>query len=491
MAIDGRSIRVVDETLRDGHQCLWSTRMTNEMMLPIAARMDAIGYDAIDLIGGAVWDVAVRFLREDPWQRIRLVRSQIVRTPINAWIRGQSLWTFEIFPDDIVELAVERLAANGISRISLYDQMNDLQNVVRCVQKGREVGLTVCGALVFTWSPVHTDAYYVGKAREFVAMGADEIILKDPSGLLSVERVGTLVPQLKAAIGDRPLNVHSHCMSGRAPRVLIECARLGGDKLHTAIAPLAHGASHPPVHQVHADLTDAGFDTGLDMDAVAEAADYFEFITELWNKPRGEPVAFDPRLLEHQMPGGMITNLRSQLSELGLEHRLDEVLDETAQVRKDLGYAPMVSPTAQFMVTQAVLNVVQGDRYRTVPDELRKYVLGYYGQPPAPISPDLLDRVVTGKDGFVRGPAGSLVPPAIDRLRKTRGPFRTPEDLLHAAFYPDDILRPMFAVRDRTDYGPWMGQYRPMEQLLLHLARRRPQRVRVARGEAVQCEVRA
>ena len=239
-----RTISIVDETLRDAHQCLWMTRMTNEMMLPFAERLDRIGFSAIDLIGGAVWDVAVRFLREDPWERIRHVRSQVEKTPINAWIRGQSLWTFEIFPDDVVELAIERLAANGVRWMSLYDQFNDLQNVAVCVRKGNAEGLNVLGALVFSESPVHTDAYFATKAAEFVALGADEIIIKDPSGMISVERARTLVPAIRTAIGAVPINMHTHCMSGRAPDVLIESADLGVDRLHTAISPLAHGASH-------------------------------------------------------------------------------------------------------------------------------------------------------------------------------------------------------------------------------------------------------
>ncbi len=461
-----RHIPIVDETLRDAHQCLWSTRMTNEMMLPIATRMDRAGFDSIDLIGGAVWDVAVRFLKEDPWDRIRQVRKLITKTPINAIVRGQSLWTFEVFPNDVVELAMERLHANGIARVAIYDQFNDLHNVEVPTAKAREVGMMVMGTLVFSWSPVHTDQYYADKAAQFVSIGANEINLKDPSGMLSVERIRTIIPALRQAVGAVPINIHSHCMTGRAPEVLLAGVEAGADKLHTAISPLAHGASHPPSDWIDDELVARGYTTGLDREVLKDVASYFRYMCFRWDKPRGEPVEFDARVLEHQMPGGMISNLLNQLREVGIEHRLDEILHETAQVRKDMGYVPVVSPTAQFMVTQAVLNVMQGERYKTVPDQLRKYCLGYYGKPPAPIAPELLERAVKKGDKFVQGRAGDLIPPALERIRKARGPFKTDEDLLNAVFYGDEILRPLFVARDQADYARHYNAYNPLRELL-------------------------
>jgi oxaloacetate decarboxylase alpha subunit len=465
----GRNISIVDETLRDAHQCLWSTRMTNEMMLPVASRMDRIGFDSIDLIGGAVWDVAVRFLREDPWERIRLVRNLVTRTPLNGIVRGQSLWTFEVFPNDVVELAMERLKANGIANVYIYDQFNDLRNLEVVTTKSRKEGLVVVGTLVFSWSPVHTDAYFAEKAAQFVRMGAHEINLKDPSGMLSAERIRTIVPALRAAVGSVPIHVHSHCMTGRAPEALIASAEAGADRLHTAIAPLAHGASHPPSDWVHDQLVQRGYTTGLDRKLLDEVAGYFRYLCWRWEKPCGEPVPFDERVLEHQMPGGMISNLRNQLRQNGIEHRLDEILEETARVRKDMGYAPVVSPTAQFMVTQAVLNVMQGERYRTVPDELRKYCLGYYGRPPAPIAGELMDRAVRKGDRVVDGRCGDLVEPALERVRRTRGPFKSDEDLLNAVFYGDEILRPLFEAREQADYARFYDAWNPLRDLIEQL----------------------
>ena len=461
-----REIPIVEEALRDAHQCLWSTRMTNEMMLPVVERMDAVGYDAMDLIGGAVWDVSIRFLLEDPWERIRHVRRLVTRTPLNAWVRGQSLWTFEVFPDEVVELAMERLAANGIRRATIYDHINDMEGLHVVVGKAVDVGLEVSGALVFTLSPVHTDGHFAERAAQFVRMGATEVVVKDPSGLLSVERIRTLAPALKTAIGDAALNLHTHCMTGRAPDVLLESVDYGMDKLHCAISPLAHGASHSPTEWIAEKLVAKGYSTRLDTELLGEIADYFHFVARRWDKPVGEPVPFDPRVLEHQMPGGMISNLASQLATVGLERRLDEVLDEMGRVRKELGYLPIVSPSAQFIATQSVLNLVQGERYKTIPDELRKYILGYYGRPPAPVDQNLVDRVARKSSDVVTGPSGSHVPPVLDKIRKERGPFESDDDLLLAAMYPDEIIRPLFEARDKADYSAFYRADTPADYLL-------------------------
>ncbi|MBM3523302.1 MAG: carboxylase, partial [Alphaproteobacteria bacterium] len=413
----------------------------------------------------------IRFLKEDPWQRIREVSRLIRRTPLNAWVRGQSLWTFEIFANDVVELAMERLAANGMREIALYDQANDLANVEVAAAQAKSVGIRVRGALVFSWSPVHTDAYYAEKAAEFVRIGANEIIIKDPSGMLSVERVATLIAEMRRKIGKVRINVHTHCMTGRAPQVLLAAAKAGADTLHTAISPLAHAASHPPTEWVHDELAKLGVDTGLDRPLLDEIAGYFRYVCRRWDKPEGRPVDFDPFTLEHQMPGGMISNLITQLRANGIGHRLDEILRESAVVRKDLGYAPVVSPTAQLMVTQATLNVVQGERYKVIPDELRKYVLGHYGKPAAPFNPELVDRVLAMGGKQVSGRAGDLVPPALARLRRTRGPFKSDDDLLLAAMYSDAILGPMVAARAQSDYSVFDAGFNPLRHLLEEIER--------------------
>ncbi len=461
--------RFIDVTLRDAHQCLWSTRMTTPMMMPFAHRMDDAGYAAVDLIGGAVWDVCVRYLREDPWERIRRVAGAVRRTPLNAWTRGASLFTFELFPDDVIALTIERLFVNGIRRLTCYDALNDLRNIEGSIRTARAVGLHVTAGVAYTISPVHTDEYFAGKARELVAMRIDEFILKDATGLLTPERVKTLIPALKAAVGPLPLQLHSHCRSGLAPICYLEAIRLGVDVVHTAISPLANGASLPATEAILRGAERFGHTTSLDPTVLAEQAKYFRELALTHGKPLGRVAEYDPMLYEHQVPGGMISNLEFQLRQCGIEHRLRAVLEEAGRVRKDLGYPVIVSPFAQFVITQSVLNVVQGERYKTIPDEIRRYALGWYGEPAGPMDPEFLDRAI-GDQKPLRVRPGELIPPALDRLRQTRGPFRSDDDLLLAAYYSDEQLAPL-RRREPPMEEPVPGRL-PAAELLRELGRR-------------------
>src|SRR5881296_1069894 len=425
--------------------------MTTAMMLPFARRMDEAGYEAIDLVGGAVFDVCVRYLREDPWERIRLVRQAVARTPLNMWTRGQSLFTFELFPDDVVELCVRRAAANGIRRLTVMDALNDTRNVALSVRAARAAGLHVTGVVTYSLSPVHTDGYFGGKARELVGLGVDAVILKDQSGLLTPDRVRTLVPALRAAIGPLPLQLHSHCLTGLAPLCYLEAVECGVNTLHTAISPLANGASLPPTEQLARSLGRRGYRVSLDDAMLDEQAAYFAWVAQREGKPQGRIAEYDPFHYEHQVPGGMISNLKTQLRDLGIEHHLQAILEEAARVRRELGYPVVVSPFAQFVITQAVLNVVQGERYATVPDEVRKYALGYYGRLAAPIEPNVLDRVA-GREQPVTARPGELIPPALGRVRAERGPFASDDDLLLAVFYgPEEYGRLIAARPIRTE----------------------------------------
>jgi oxaloacetate decarboxylase (Na+ extruding) subunit alpha len=473
-------IGFIDVTLRDAHQSLWSTRMTTAMMLPAASRMDTIGYEAIDLVGGAVFDVCVRYLREDPWERMRLVRQHVARTPLNMWTRGQSLFTFELFPDDVVALTVRRAAANGIRRLTVMDALNDTRNLAVSVETARAAGLHVTGVITYSLSPAHTDAYFVAKARGLLRLGVDAVVLKDQSGLLTPDRVRTLVPALRAAIGSLPLQLHSHCLTGLAPLCYLEAARLGVDTLHTAISPLANGASLPPTEQVGRSLRRMGHPVSLDDPGLAEQAAYFEWVARREHKPLGQIAEHDPFHYEHHMPGGMISNLRTQLHELRIAHRLQEILEEAGRVRRELGYPVVVSPFAQFVVTQAVLNVVQGERYCTVPDEVRKYALGHYGELAAPLDPAVADRVTGGEEPVTARP-GERLAPALERLRRERGPFASDDDLLLAAYYPAEQLAPLSAARPIPTAYP--AGRTPLETLVKELGARRDLRyVHIARG---------
>jgi oxaloacetate decarboxylase alpha subunit len=465
-----RTIQLVDVTMRDAHQCLWATRMTTAMMAELAPRLDRAGFEALDLVGGAVFDVCFRYLREDPWERMRIVSGWVKKTPLIVMTRGQSLFTFEFFPDDIVELTAERIFANGIRYHTPYDALNDMRNMRVPVLAAKKVGLYTAGGVVYTVSPVHTDAYYARKTRELVSLGVDAVYLKDPSGLLTPERVKTLIPSLKAACGTLPLHLHSHCLTGLAPYTACRAVELGVDVVHTATSTLANGASHPATEWFVRNIRRDGFDVPVDLAPVEDVAERLRYIAKRENKPVGSIVEYDAFHYEHQMPGGMISNLKSQLTPLGLADRLPEVLEEAARVRCELGYPIIVSPFAQFVMTQAVLNVVGKERYATVPDEVRKYVLGHYGEIAGPIEPNLFDRITKGAAPTTERPGDHLAP-GIPKIRRERGPFASDDDLLLAAFYPDREVKALKAAGPiDTDY-PLAST--PLVTLLKEVALRR------------------
>lgn len=444
-------MRYVDVTTRDGHQSLWATRMTNAMILPIMRHMDQVGFDWINLAGGAVFDVCVRFLHEDPWERMRLVAERARETPVDIMTRGQSLFTFRFFADDVVELTIRRIKANGMQRITIYDSLNDTRNLEASIRVGKEEGLHVCAGLVYTLSPVHTDEYYENVARELVRLGADSVMIKDPSGLLLPERVRTLVPTLKRVTGSVPLELHSHSLSGMAEPSYLEAARLGVDTLHTAADPLAGGASLPSTEYCVRHLARDGIESRVSLDGVATMTDYFTGVARRHGFPLAVPHRFDPALYRHQVPGGMISNLRADLKKMGLEHREQEILEEAEQVRIDLGYPILVSPFAQYVITQSMLNVLGGERYRSIPDEVRRYVLGHYGGLAGTVAPEVADRVFSdgGASEPFTGRAGELIPPALPELRSRRGPFDSDDDLLLAAFYAEPELAGLHEARRR------------------------------------------
>jgi len=463
-------INIIDVTMRDGHQCLWSTRMTNAMIAPALDVADAVGFHTIDLVGGAVFDVCVRYLRENPWARMRMAAQRLRRTPINVWMRGASLFTFEYFPYDVVEATVAHLAANGVHHLTTYDALNDNRNLASSVKAARAAGIGITGAVVYTLSPVHTDAYFQDRARELVVLGVERICLKDPSGLLTPERIRTLAPALVAAAPDVPLELHSHCLSGLAPQVYREALDSGVTFFHTAVRPLANGASLPPIEDFDASARARGCDTSIDRERLAEMSAYFAWVALREGKPTGKPATLDPRMYEHQVPGGMISNLRTQLRAAGIEHRLDEILDEVAQVRKDLGYPIMVSPFAQFLITQATLNVVQGERYRMIPDELRKYALGHYGRAAGPLAPEFLERATRGEAPVAEAPA-DRVAPALPRLRAERGAHATVDEILLAAYYDDSLVRSVLA-RENDAVSSVRFRTTPLIELVDYLAKR-------------------
>ena len=441
-AIGAKRFDFIDVTLRDAHQCLWSTRMTTAMMTPILGAIDRAGYAYINILGGAVFDVCVRYLQENPWERIGLLCEHLA-TPCDALTRAQSLYTFELFPDDIVALNSQALARRGIKVLTVYDALNDNRNIESSVRSGHEAGMKVNAMMTYTVSPVHTDAYYVERTRELVALAADFISIKDPTGLLMPERGRTLFPAVVQAAGTVPVQLHSHCQSGLAPEVYEIAIKSGFRFGYTATEPLANGASLPATEDVLARARRLGFATSMNDDALAEVASYFHWVSEREGKPRGEVATYCSDLYEHQIPGGMISNLRSQLDTMKLGHRLPDILEEVARVRRDLGYPILVSPFAQYIVTQATINVVQGERYKTIPDEVRKYARGYYGRLAAKPSDEFLERADIDPSEYVTEAPAAHLQPAIPRLRAKLGSAASDEDLLLAAFYDPKLIEPL------------------------------------------------
>jgi pyruvate/oxaloacetate carboxyltransferase len=466
----------VDVTLRDAHQCLWSTRMTTAMMTPILGAIDRAGYSVINILGGAVFDVCVRYLHESPWERVKLLCSRLA-TPCDALTRGQSLYTFELFPDDIVALNAQVLARLGVKVFTVYDALNDNRNVESSIRAGHEAGMKVNGWVTYTLSPVHTDAYYAARTKELVGLKVDYLCIKDPTGLLTPERARTFCPAVVKAAGKVPMQLHSHCQSGLAPQVYEIAMQSGFTHGYTASEPLANGASLPATEDIAERANRLGFKTSVDPRVLKEIADYFRWLCVREDKPSGKLAKYDPALYEHQIPGGMISNLHYQLETMKLGHRFPEILEEAARVRHDLGYPIVVSPFAQYIVTQATLNVVQGERYKTIPDEIRKYAAGYYGRLAAKPSDEFLERANLTESELVTERPGEHIEPWIPRLRKELG-AASDEDLLLAAFYDRKLLELLrkpppeysFKTTPLAELVSWLGARRDIEYAHIRFA---------------------
>ena len=471
-----KTIDVVDTTLRDAHQCLWATRMTTAMMLPVADTLDRVGFHAMDFMGMIQFDVCVRYLKEDPWERIRQVRRRMTRTPLKAAIRSMSLVGFDMLAEDVNLLWVERLVANGIRQVVAFDALADLDNIIPQLLHAKRLGARAIGALVFCESPVHPDSLYAAKAKELVERAhVDAIMIKDSGGLLTPDRIRTLVPAMKASIGpDIPLQLHSHCITGLAPLVYLEGVKHGVDQVDCSIAPLANGPAQPATQTTVANLRAMGYQVNVDNALIDEVADHFHRVALQEGKPLGVPMAYDAFHYQHQVPGGMLTNLRFQLEQAGLADRYDHVLAEIAQIRRELGWPIMVTPFAQLVATQAVLNVVQGERYKVVPDEVRKYALGYYGKLLAPVEPDVLDRIVANSSPSIPLEP-QRAPPAVDALRKKYPDASDDERLLRFMFAGTQVDEMLAAGAMKTTYA----FETPLARLLSELARR-PKLARLA-----------
>lgn len=422
-------VKITDTTLRDAHQSLWATRMHTEDMIPIAERLDNVGYHSLEVWGGATFDVCLRYLGEDPWERLRVLKKYIKKTPLQMLLRGQSLVGYQHYPDDVVDAFITRAVANGIDIIRIFDALNDLRNMEVPIKVAKREGAHVQGSVVYTISPVHTMEHYLDTAIELENMGVDSICIKDMAGLLSPYKAYELVKLFKENL-HVPIQLHSHYIGGLAVGAYLKAVEAGVDVIDTASVPLAFGASQPPVETLVRALAETPYDTGLDIHELFEIAKYFEEVRKKYGYERGVTRITDMWVFWHQVPGGMISNLVSQLKEQKAAHRIEEVLQEIPRVRKELGYPPLVTPTSQIVGTQAVLNVLTGERYKMVPGEVKAYVKGLYGRPPAPIDEEIRKKIIGDEEPIKVRPADLLEP----RMEKAK------QEIAHLTDDIDDII---------------------------------------------------
>lgn len=433
-------VKITDTTLRDAHQSLWATRMSTADMLPITDKLDRIGYHSLEVWGGVTFDVCLRYLNEDPWERLRLLKKQIRHTPLQMLLRGQSLVGYQSYPDDVVECFVEKAVENGINIIRVFDALNDVRNLRTTVTAAKKAGAHVQAAMVYTISPIHTNHHYLELAQQLVAMGADSICIKDMAGLLAPYQAYDLVKLLKENI-ELPLQCHSHYIGGLAVGAYIKAVEAGVDVIDTATMPLAFGASQPPVETVVRALQGSNYDTGLNIHDLFEIAKYFEGVRKSGDFGRGVTRINDLRVFDHQVPGVMISNLVTQLEEQKALYRLGEVLDEIPVVRRELGYPPLVTPNSQIVGTQAVLNVLTGERYKLVPGEVKDYIAGKYGRPPAPVDQKIMSKVLGDREPITCRPA-DLIEPRMDKIRKeAKDLVKSEEEIISYALFPQVARR--------------------------------------------------
>jgi len=437
-----KPVRITDTILRDAHQSLLATRMRTEDMLPIAEKLDRVGYHSVEMWGGATFDSCLRFLNEDPWERIRLLKARMPHTPFQMLLRGQNIVGYHHYPDDIVERFIVRARANGIDVFRIFDALNDVRNMAWAMEVAKREGGHVQASICYTISPVHTIESYVEMAKTLADMGADSICIKDMAGLLDPYTAYELVKRLKEAIA-LPIQLHTHCTSGMGTATLLKAVEAGVDIVDTAISSLALGTSQPPTETVVSILKGTPRDTGLDLELLSEIAAYFAEVRAGYAQFESG-IGVDVNVLKFQIPGGMLSNLMAQLREQGAEHRYREVLDEVPRVRQELGYPPLVTPTSQLVGAQAVFNVLLGERYKVIPQEVKDYIRGFYGRPPAPIDPEVRKQAIGDEEPIDCRPA-DLIPPGYEKAAAEIGDLaRSEEDVLSYALFPQvarDFLR--------------------------------------------------
>ena len=429
-------IQVTELVLRDGHQCHIATRMRTEDMLPICAKLDAIGFWSLEAWGGATFDACVRYLREDPWERLKTLRKALPNSRIQMLLRGQNLLGYRHYSDDVVRAFVKKSADNGVDVFRIFDALNDTRNLRVSVEAVKKAGKHAEGTISYTTSPVHDVAHFVGIAKELEAMGSDTIAIKDMAGLLTPQATIELVKALRANVS-LPIHMHTHATSGLASMNLLRALENGALMIDTCSAAFSEGASHPTTESMIAALQGTEFDTGLDIGAVQEVTAYFREVRKKYWQFETEYSGVDTRVLLNQVPGGMISNLSNQLKEQGALNRMDEVLAEIPLVRKDLGYIPLVTPTSQIVGTQAVLNVMTGQRYKSITNEVKNYFLGQYGKSPSAVDAAIKKLAIGDAVAITCRPADLLADEMAKLTSESERFAQSEEDVLTYAMFPD------------------------------------------------------
>jgi len=429
-------VAITDTILRDAHQCLIATRMRTEDMLPICDKLDKVGFWSLEAWGGATFDACIRFLKEDPWERLRELKAALPDTPIQMLLRGQNLLGYRHYSDDVVRNFVSNAAKNGVDVFRIFDAMNDIRNLEVAIKATLDAGKHAQGTICYTTSPVHTITAFVDMAKALEKLGCQSVVIKDMAGLLTPSATSELVQAIIAAI-DIPLHLHSHATSGMSDICQYKAIEHGCQHIDTAISAFSNGASHPPTETMIAALRDTEYDTELDLELVQEIGMYFHEVRKKYHQFESEFAGLDTRVQVNQVPGGMISNLISQLREQGALGHLGDVMKEIPRVRKDLGYPPLVTPTSQIVGTQAVFNVVTGERYKTITNEVKLYLQGRYGKAPGKVNIDVRRKAIGNEDVIDCRPA-DLLDHEMEKLTAEIGELaKTEEDVLIYAMFPD------------------------------------------------------
>ncbi len=433
-----KTLRITDTTLRDGHQSLWATRMRTDDIINIIDTIDNVGYYSLEVWGGATFDVCLRYLYEDPWERLRLIKSKAKNTPLQMLLRGQNIVGYKNYPDDLVDRFVAAAHDNGIDIFRVFDALNDSRNLETAIKAVKKYGAHAQGSLCYTISPVHTIEKFVNDAKAQVDMGIDSLCIKDMAGLLSPTMASELVHALKKKL-DIPVQLHCHATSGMAYSAYFDGVKAGAGAIDCAISTLAGFSSQPPVETMIAMFDKTEHEVNLDMEALRNVNKYFTDLTPQRCKPRNFEPIVDSEILIHQIPGGMISNFKSQLAQQGATEKISEALEEVSKVRKDLGYPPLVTPTSQIVGTQAVMNVLAEERYKLVPQEVKNYVKGMYGRPPAPVEPKVAKKILGKEKPIEHRPADDLKPvlPTATKDISKPGLIKSEEDILSYCLFPE------------------------------------------------------